>query len=649
MSLRITRFLICSVLFFASPVLLADHSQVEDRYSGKRKIFQELVDQIEAGQTDSALARRDQLQGYPLLEYFDYLVLRQQIKGSSEPASLLDRVSGINEDSRLQRRLLGAMKNRSVTLGRWQDYNLVQAHDNAPVHPCDDLLSGYNNGKAKQFVETTRDLWADVDRHTANCDKAFAQLLGAVSDVPTAALWHRTVALIKRGDLDTVTDLLKYFNSHDRKLVQSWIKGYKNPADALRSQSSRGATVHHKAIAEMLLNRWARNDLPAAIEFWRDNAKHFGFSEADTRDKIASYSVLAVKRGIPQAAALLNSASATRDVRYWRVRIALQNSDWQHCIDALDQLTAEEQNMPRWRYWRARCLESQGFQSAADRIYEGIAGAFEYYGFLAADRLSQSYRIKASALPEVANELHQLKDQVQITQALEYFFADLPWEGRRKWNRVLKGASEQTKLAAAQLAHSVGWYDRAVVAAYNANANRALQWLFPQAYKAEVDRYIDYYDVPEEFVYGVMRRESRFTSDVKSPAGAVGLMQLMPATAKEMGQQIGVKAPAWRLTDSQLNIRLGIRYLDHVFGRFDNNLAYAAAAYNAGPSRVKKWLADRPVAADIWVETIPFDETRAYVKAVLFNTVVSEWLMRDGRVTRLQNRMNTLSVTQLVE
>ena len=647
MLVRFPAFLIFISLFFVHPLVQADHTEVEQRYSKQREAYKELTALLRAGALATAISRRHEIDGYPLTDYFDYLVLRQQIAQSSMPSEFMRQVATQKADKRLHRRLLGAVKNRSVELKRWQDYNLALAEENAPYHPCDDLLAGLINGQPKRFVKQTSDLWSAVDLHTGNCDKAFSILLKDVSDVPTAALWHRTVALIKRAEFDSVRSLLKYFNRRDGQIVRAWIDGVDNPAQALQAEVAQGKTVHHKSIAEFLLRRWARDDLPAALRFWRANGERFGFSQKDVSKAVAKYAVLSVKRGLPESGELLDSATQDRDVRYWRVRLALREKDWQQCIANLNQLTETEQAMPRWRYWRARCLESQGFSQDAERIYASIAGEFEYYGFLAADKLSQGYSIKSVSPPDA--DVHDLKDEPQIIKALEYFFVDLPWEGRREWNRALENASKARFLAAAHLAESVGWYDRALGAAFNADATDSLRWLFPEAYKANVTPVASRHNVPREFVYGVMRRESRFTSDIKSSAGAVGLMQLMPGTAKQMGQELGIEAPVGRLIDSELNIKLGVRYLEYVLDRFDKNFAFAAAAYNAGPSRVKKWIEDRPIDSDLWIETIPFDETRAYVQAVLFNTAVFEWLTQDGRVTRLENRMSNLAVSQLQE
>jgi len=647
MPVPLTYVLFLCVLLCSHNVVHAEADALDARYSQQRQVFLELIELLQSGETEKAAARRAELNGYPLKEYFEYLLLRKQIEAAPRPAELLKRVADFKGDKRLHRRLLGATKDRSVELSRWQDYKLASTGENVPVHPCDDLLAGFKNGAPKRFEKTSRDLWADVGRHTSSCDQAFSLLLASVPDVPTGPLWSRTVALIKRGKLDSARELLKYFNRRDGRIVRAWIKKSDLPHELLPSKVMRGQSEHHREIASLLLRRWARKDLLAASEFWRTSADRFGFSDKSIQKTVSEHAVLAAKRGMPEASRLLAGVDANRDVRYWRVRLALQDADWKRCLSRLDELTDKEQQESRWQYWRARCLEAQGFRAASNRIYKSIATEFEYYGFLASDKLQQNYSIDTRESLVSDLELQQLKESPQIIKAVEYFLAELPWEGRREWNSALKSSSKARYLAAAYLAESVGWHDRALDAANIAGESDSLPLMFPQAYAGYVSEVANRFGVAEEFVYGVMRQESRFISDIKSPAGAVGLMQLMPGTAKQMGKKLGVKAPRWKLTDSEFNITLGTKYLDHVLSRFDNNLALAAAAYNAGPSRVRKWIAARPVsgsvakpvAIDIWVETIPFDETRAYVKKVLFNTVVTEWVIRNGSVTRLSDRL----------
>lgn len=617
----------------------ADSVPFTERYSKQREIFLDLTKMLRSGKVKSVAARSEELKGYPLKDYLDYLLLKKEIDSASVPADFLEQVEGLKGDKRLHRLLLGAVKNRSAALSRWQDYQKASAGENVPVHPCDDLLSGFKNGSPKSFNKASRDLWIDVGRHTKNCEKAFSLLLSAAPDVTTDSLWRRTVALIKNGEPEAARKLLKYFNRRDGSVVRAWIDSSDQPEKLLPSKVMSGDSIHHQEIATMLLQRWARKDLVAATEFWRTGARRFGFSDKSIRKTLARYAVLAAKRNMREAEALLEGVVADRDVRFWRVRLALQDRDWKRCSAQLDELTDEEQNETRWQYWRARCIEAQGFTSAANKIYKSIADKFEYYGFLAADKLQQDYLIKTTTPLVDEAELHQLEKSPAIIKAVEYFLVDLPWEGRREWNRALKSSSKARFLAAAHLAESVGWHDRAVDAAKTAGESGALSLMFPQAHASYVRETANRFKVPRELVYGVMRQESLFISDIKSPAGAVGLMQLMPATARQMGKSLGVEAPRWKLIDSEFNIQLGTKYLNHVLSKFDDNIALATAAYNAGPSRVTKWIADRPVALDLWVETIPFDETRAYVRRVIFNTAVSEWLLRDGSVTRISDRM----------
>ncbi len=617
----------------------ADTASFLERYSDQRQRYLELNELLKNGELDAVKSRRGELKNYPLADYLDFLLLKKEIARHAEPASLLTRVEQMKHDRRLHRKLLSAVKNRSAKLERWKDYQKASAGDNVPVHPCDDLMAEFQTSRALKFNQSISDLWVDPVRHTKRCDEAFDLLLAKVSDVPTGALWRRTVALLKRGERDEVRALLKYFNKRDGRIVEAWIDGLTEPQNLLPSAAMRGDSIHHQEMATLLLRRWARNDLVAASAFWRSNAKRFGFSNQRKQETLAKYAVLAAKRGMPESVELLNNVEPDRDVRYWRVRLALQARDWKRSLALLDELTDTEKKESRWKYWRARSLESQGYKSAAARIYENIAGGFDYYGFLAADRLSSSYPIKVNQPLVNVAQVESLRKSEQIARAVEFFLVGISWEGRREWNQALKSASKEKLIAAANIAQNVGWYDRALAAMISASEPGALDTLFPAPYSSYVGRTAERYAVEREFIYGVMRRESLFIADIKSSAGAVGLMQLMPATARQMGKELGVKAPKWRLIDGEFNIKLGVKYLNHLMGRFDNNMVLTAAAYNAGPSRVNKWMADRPVAADLWVETIPFDETRAYVKAVLFNTIVSQWSLNDGAITPLKHRM----------
>jgi len=622
-------------------------SSLSERYEQKRAIFKELQSLLSDGHLNDVKSRRSEIDGYPIADYLDFLILQQEIKGHSRAIELLPKVRNFAGDKKMQRRLIGAIKNRTAARKQWADFRKASVGENVPVHPCDDMYARFQNKSAIKFSKEVGELWADVSRHTSRCRAAFDKLLATVPDVPTGPLWARTVTLLKRSDVESVNKMLKYFNRRDGRIVRGWINGLKNPEKALRSKAIRGTSEYHREMALVLLKRWARNDLIDAHEFWRKEGKHYGYSSSQVSKRLSEGAVLAAKRGMPEAYALLAQVDSTRDVRFWRVRVALQNKDWNSVKRFIEALAPEERAEPRWQYWYARALEANGFTTSAARIYQSIAGKFEYYGFLAADKVSAGYKINISRPLANDADLKWMRDSSQIARAIEYFLIDVPWEGRRVWNSALKTASNDRLVAAAETASSVGWYDRAVIAMASADEDSALDILFPAPFSNYVERYGSDYAVEREFIYGVMRRESRFITDIRSHAGAVGLMQLMPATAKQMGKQLGISAPKWRLIESELNIKLGSKYLGYVLNRFDNHMVLAAAAYNAGPHRVNRWLESGVVDADIWVELIPFNETRDYVKAVLFNTTVSEWILQDGELTTLEQRMPYISAASL--
>ena len=617
-------------------------SEMFDRYSDQRAVYVGLKQQIIDGNFADVERQRGLLNGYPLEFYFDYLILRNRISRHNNPLQLQTSIADYQrryKDERLHRRLLGVMKNRLVELGHWKSYASIASLDNAPVHPCDDLLARVKNSSLERADKASVLLWSTPARHTKNCDQAFARLVQNPSDVSTRALWQRTVALLLQGNNLEINKLLPFFGRRDRETVQTWVKGLEDPEAALRNSTAQGKTPHHRKVATFLLRRWARKDLVAASEFWKVSGEQFGFSSTEVAAVGSKYAVLAAKRRMPESADLLAAAASDRAVRYWRVRVALLEQNWTAVLKALDLLMTKEQQSSRWQYWRGRALAELGRGSEADSIYQSLAGHFDYFGFLAADQLAVPYNIVLDAPQANSQALQELSNHPDIVRAVEFFLTGTGWEGRRLWNEALKSKGKEYYVAAARLAMSVNWVDRALASMELSEEKKALDVLFPTPYQSSVAQLANHHSVDSELIYGVMKQESAFIPDIKSSAGAVGLMQLMLPTARDMGKKLGVKVPGWKLTNSELNLRLGVTYLRHVLDRFGKNTVLATAAYNAGPHRVSQWIADRTMPADIWVETIPFDETRRYVKAVLFNTTVSEWRMQKGSLTRLRQRM----------
>ena len=294
-----------------------------------------------------------------------------------------------------------------------------------------------------------------------------------------------------------------------------------------------------------------------------------------------------------------------------------------------------------WRYWQARAREAQGHATEAEETYLALTESLSFYGLMSADRLDLSYPVSSQSLEAEAEVIKRMAIKPELVIAREYFFADLHKQARRYWQRGIKGLSEAELRAATALARDWQWPDRAITTANRAGVRGDWSIQYPLPYQSQVAEQADIQGIAPEWVYGVMRRESLFMPEVASHAGAVGLMQLMPATAKDVASWIGYRQRL-DLAKPDLNIRLGSRYLRHVLEQFDGNLVMATAAYNAGPGRVKSWMPEgQSLAADFWIVTMPYTETRNYVQAVLTHMAAFEWQMHQ-RVTRLEQRLRPI-------
>lgn len=327
----------------------------------------------------------------------------------------------------------------------------------------------------------------------------------------------------------------------------------------------------------------------------------------------------------------------------WRVRAALRAGDWGMVRQGIEAMPASLRDNEAWTYWYGRALREQGQADAAREQFRKIAAQPTFYGQLANEALGGKTTIPPITLVSNA-EVDAMRAVPGFLRAEKFYALNLSFEGNREWNWELRKMNDRQLLAAAQYANSIQLYDRAVNTADRTKQehNYALRYLMP--FRAQMQRGADATGLDLAWAYGLIRQESRFIIDARSSAGAGGLMQIMPATARMVARKIGMDYDPSGLHDIDTNITLGTNYLSMIYNQFDGSAVLASAGYNAGPGRPRNWRATltRPVEGAIFAETIPFDETRTYVENVLSNATYYAALIT-GQPQSLKSRLGVIS------
>ncbi len=331
------------------------------------------------------------------------------------------------------------------------------------------------------------------------------------------------------------------------------------------------------------------------------------------------------------------------EVSQWKVRAALRASDWGTVRRTIERMPEALASQPSWVYWLGRAYRAGGRLDEAQGLFQRIAGQPNFYGNLADEELGRGIVTPPRAQQPTRDELAQMAARPEIRRSLTLLRLNMRVEGVREWNWAMRGLNDRELLAAATVAERAGNFDRAIAAADRTKDEHdySLRYLTP--YSQEVRPAAQRQSLDDAWVYGLMRQESRFVTNAKSSAGASGLMQLMPATAKWVANKIGLKDyHHGRVNDTETNLLLGTTYMRMVMESLDNHPVLASAAYNAGPGRARKWRADRPLEGAVYAETIPFTETRDYVKKVMSNAVYYSALF-EGQPQSIKTRLGTIA------
>ncbi|CAM3410215.1 lytic transglycosylase domain-containing protein [Bordetella flabilis] len=447
-----------------------------------------------------------------------------------------------------------------------------------------------------------------------------------------------------------LTDARRYagylFAPAQQKAFDSLIQ---DPMKWLVRQPRPPRTQAETELATIALARLARKDLDVGDAYVRREWAG-SLPRQDMAWVRAQFALVAVLNLDPRAHDWYVEAGHIRLTQYneeWKVRAALRQAriDWKWVIASIDAMSAEAREEPAWIYWRARGFAASGQHERAQHEYERIAGKFNFYGQLAAEELGRPITLPPRATPVTAQELARARANTGLQRAIALF--RLGWRGDAvpEWNFALRGMDDRQLLAAAEMARRENIYDRVV----NTSDRTEKQFDFTQRYIAPFEGRVtakaNQIALDPAWVYGLIRQESRFIMDARSSVGASGLMQLMPATAKWVAGKIGLSnfTPA-QVNDFDTNTLLGTSYLSMVLQDLGGSQVLASAGYNAGPRRPVRWRAalTHPVEGAIFAETIPFTETRIYVKNVMANATYYAALF-SGQPQSLKQRLGRIS------
>lgn len=627
-------------------------NSAEPTLEAQRAAFREVYPAAELGQWEPVRAREALLRDYVLWPDLKAAWLKRHLDDDRSVQEFLADFGDLRPGNDIRYRYA----RRMASAGRHAEYlALYDAYYRSAgdaVLDCRAAEALIETGDEERASTIARRLWLVGRSQVDECDPVFAWMQETGRLTPEL-IDERYRLAVERGDFSLARYLARSLGVGPQAAAERWLRAQGNPSTFLATADvSRIDSEYHEQLA-YAGRRLARRDPVAAYRQWSRLRSDTGFDSALEAGVAREIALWAARRNVDEAEKLLlrlDPAAIDDEVRRWRIRNALREGRWQDILRVAGDLTADERNAEEWRFWTAVAMERTGREAEAMLALSALARQRSYYGFLAADQLGVEYGLDSD--PVVGDEviIGRLERMPQLVRARELFLTGLDGRARSEWDAALKNLDDETQAQAAVLANRWGWHSRAIAMAARAGRLDSLELRYPLAHGDEFRRAAETVGIPVSWAFGVARSESIFMRDIRSRAGAIGLMQLMPATGKRTAQQIRIPYRGLNtLTDPASNIRLGTTYLALMRDRFQGHSALATAAYNAGPLRVEQWLPRRsPQDAKVWIETIPFTETRDYVRRVLTADVIFAWRLT-GRAPRLSDRLQPINPSTTVQ
>jgi soluble lytic murein transglycosylase len=583
------------------------------------------------------------LQGYLLYPYLQYEDLRHRRRqvDPAEMARFLEQHADWAFTEGLRRAWLR-------TLGQERQWDALILHaqesDDAEVR-CHLANARLQRGQTDGLLAEARALWTVGESQHDACDPVF-RWLNKQGGITSGLAWERIKLAMEARQPGLAQYLSRFVDAPERFWVDRWQKqdrsGYRRLDQAAKWND------HEKArdITDYGLRRLSRNDADRAWEIFLQLDGQIAWPEATRGRILQELALWSAVDGSPATGARMLAVPADfRDDRLleWWARHDLASGNWDAVLDTIGQMSDELRFDSRWKYWAARARQEAGETEQARVQFGELALESNYYGFLAADAMDMPYTI-CQQEPEVEpGAVDRLAAEPGFDRALELRRAEIRNWSRSEWKLAARELDRQGLRTAAALATRENWPDMAIFALGDSGDLRWYEWRFPLEYSALAESKARSNQIDPSWVMGLMRSESAMAQDAMSSAGAMGLMQVMPQTARQLAKRHTLAySGKQQLLQPDINVNFGTVFLRELLDRYNENQVLASGAYNAGPHVVDRWMRDRTVSDPaIWIDTLPYYETRDYIPRVLAFTTIYAWRLQQP-VQRLSARMPAL-------
>ena len=604
----------------------------------QRTALRTAIDNAERGQFDASAAAS--LRNHPLYGWLEYVALRRNIDtlGTAQAQDFLKRYQGQAVAETFRAAWLPA-------LARRQDWPTLLANwkpaDDAGLR-CAELNARQATGKADaQWVTDAQALWRRSGKSLPDgCDPVFA-VLASRGGLPPALRWERIDAAADAQQAAVMRSAARGLPAAEQAQANDYAAFVDKPdARALNWPKNDRS----RRIAVDGLQKLAKADPGAAELQLPQYAQRLGLSAEQQGQVLYEIALWTVASYLPDSArrlAAVPESAYDERLHEWRTREAMARGDWPAALAAIRKMPAKQRNDSRWRWFEGRLLEKTGKPAEATALYTAAASEPTFHGFLAADKLKQPYALCPWNPGDSAQAKSAVARDPALVRAIELSKIERPSWAAREWADALTRFDDSQRRMAVEVASNNGWFDRAVFALKGPQELRLYNLRFPLHHDDTIRREAARNALDPAWIAAEIRAESIFNPKARSPANAMGLMQVLPATGASVARNIGLSGygGAASLYDSDTNIAIGTAYLRQLMDKY-NGLPYVTiAAYNAGPTPTARWQTQRPnYDPDFWIETISYKETREYVARVLAFSVIYDWRL-NGNALTLSDRM----------